>query len=383
MSGGASALRWAAALGNADWCVMGPLVTALAAAWHTDVATVTAGIASYSLGYGCALPLWGVMADRYGPGRSLRLGLLCATAASVACVFCPGPDWWVVLRMAAGASFAAVTPSVSLCCEYMASASERHRAYAGITTVAAATAVATPFLATLVTRIGSWRQTFAVVALLAAVTMCRLRVDHPVTPTASGPDHRTRFTAGYGRRGRTRAAYWTVIGIGAAEGVALLTLPALLLPALAMSGAWAATSLAPALYAAAVCGSAALLRRHGRTWEPTRLLVLGGLTGASGAGLVAAWPGTAVLCCGALMLGVAWGCLHTTLQTLLPRLLPSPVRARAASLFAASAMLTSSVTIPIGTALLLEGLHAAVFTSGALACAGLTGLAVTLARRWT
>ncbi|WP_055575711.1 MFS transporter [Streptomyces albus] len=137
-----SALRWAAALGNADWHLCAPLLVALAAAWHTDIATVTTGVAAYSLGQGLALPLWGWLADRYGPGCSLRTGLVVAAAASVGSALCPGPGWWVALRTAAGAGFATVTPSVSLYFETLRPAPARQRAFAALTTVTAASALA-------------------------------------------------------------------------------------------------------------------------------------------------------------------------------------------------------------------------------------------------
>lgn len=135
-------LRWAAALGNADWHVGAPLLVALAAAWHTDIATVTAGIAAYPLGQGLALPLWGWLADRYGPGHCLRAGLALATAASVGSALCPGPVYWVPLRAAAGAGFAAVTPSISLFYETLRPAGDRQRAFATLTTVTATSAIA-------------------------------------------------------------------------------------------------------------------------------------------------------------------------------------------------------------------------------------------------
>lgn len=376
-----SALRWAAALGNADWCVTGPLVAALATAWRTDVTDVTSGVAAHALGYGCALPLWGIAADRLGARRTLRLGLLLAAAASTASAACPGPGWWTAVRMAAGAAFAAVTPCVSLFCESAATARERHSAFAGLTAVTAAAAVTTPVLAALAVAAGSWRAAYALIAVATVATACRLGATAVAGPPAAGPHRRPRVRAG-GRAPRTTVAYRIVIGIGLVEGAALLTLPALLAPSLTLSGARTAASWAPALYAAGVWTGAALLRRHRRARGPARLLALGGTTAVSAAGLAAAVPGTVALLAGALLLGAAWGLLHTTLQTWLPRLLPPGARARAASLFAASAVLACSVTIPVGVSLLSSGLRSAVFAGCGLACAALTCLVVRTARRW-
>ncbi|WP_369204683.1 MFS transporter [Streptomyces sp. PU-14G] len=466
-----SALRWAAALGNADWHLCAPLLVALAAAWHTDIATVTTGIAAYSLGQGLALPLWGWLADRYGPGHSLRTGLAVAAAASVGSALCPGPGWWVALRTAAGAGFATVTPSVSLYYESLRSAPTRQRAFATLTTVTAASAIASPVLADTVLRIGSWRPAFAVIAVLTAVTIWRLgdtrsrptpahggrrRADSlapsptadgargrtraaddgprvrdetaagPRVPdeaaagprardkaaagprardeTAAGPRARDETAAGprvpdetaadppapapdewpprTGSAARTCAAYGTVLGLGAAEGAVLLGLPALLAPALATAGEETSTSAVLVTYAVGVLAGTLVLRRHARVWSPKRLLGTGGSLAMTGASLAAVLPGTAVLMLCAALLGVAWSYLHTTLQTWLPRLLPPPVRARAASLFSAAAILASSATVAATTSLLQDGRHSAVFATGAALCAALTCWTLLVARRW-
>ncbi|MGY1438718.1 MFS transporter [Streptomyces reniochalinae] len=411
-----SALRWAAALGNADWHLCAPLLVALAAAWHTDIATVTTGIAAYSLGQGLALPLWGWLADRYGPGHSLRTGLAVAAAASVGSALCPGPGWWVALRTAAGAGFATVTPSVSLYYESLRSAPARQRAFATLTTVTAASAIASPVLADTVLRIGSWRPAFAVIAVLTAVTIWRLgdtRSGPARTPasgdprgaggltassTAGGPKGHVR-TAGEpaygppapapderaprgGSAARTCAAYGTVLGLGAAEGAVLLGLPALLAPALATAGEETSTSAVLVTYALGVLTGTLVLRRHARVWSPKRLLGTGGSLAMTGAFLAAVLPGTAVLMLCAALLGVAWSYLHTTLQTWLPRLLPPPARARAASLFSAAAILASSATVAATTSLLQDGRHSAVFATGAALCAALTCWTLLVARRW-
>lgn len=60
-------LRWATAVGNADWHVTAPLLAPLAAGLGTGTGTVTAAVGAYSLGHGLALPLWGRLADRHGP----------------------------------------------------------------------------------------------------------------------------------------------------------------------------------------------------------------------------------------------------------------------------------------------------------------------------
>ncbi|MFJ4713576.1 MFS transporter [Streptomyces sp. NPDC088785] len=373
--------RWAAVVGNADWCLTGPLVTAVAAAWRTDVSTVTVGIAAYSLGFGCALPVWGAVADRWGPRHGLRAGLLLAAGASTATALCPGPGWWVVLRAAAGAAFAAVPPCTALICDAAPSAGERHRAFAALTAATAAAAIAAPLLGALASGAGAWR--FAYLTVAASCALAALGTRGAATggrtggagsrDRTSGARHPPLPVAPSGGPGRG-TAFAVVIGVGVVEGVGLLALPTLLSTSLTLTGDPTATALAQTVYATGVLGSAAVRRR------PRQLSGPGGVAGAAGAVGIALVPGTsAVLGC-AVLLGLAWGWLHTGLQTWLPPLLPPPSRARAAALFAASSMLAASLAVLVGTQLLRRGLHGTVFAAGALACALLACLARAVAQ---
>ncbi|MDT0615365.1 MFS transporter [Streptomyces lancefieldiae] len=378
-----SGLHPAAALCNADWHIAAPLLAALAATWHTDIASIATGVAAHSLGQGLALPLWGWSADRFGPARSLRAGLLLAAAANAACALCSGVESWVALRAAAGVGFAAVAPSVALSYDRLPTSRDRQRAFAGLTTVTAASAIAAPVVTGVAAHLGTWRSVFAVLALCTAATAARVRVEVPTTVYGRGtrsapePTHRPA-----GRSGRTGTAYLTVIGMGVAEGAVMLALPALLAPVLAAAGAQQAASAALVVYAAGVLGSTLVLRRHARRWGPVKLLTAGGSLGCAGAVLVAVTPSVAVVLLCAAVLGVAWGYLHTTLQTWLPHLVPAAERARAASSFAAAAMLANSVVVAASTSALQSGHHAPVFAAGAVLCALLTGWAVSTARHW-
>ncbi|MEU5950690.1 MFS transporter [Streptomyces sp. NPDC047525] len=374
-------LRWAAALCNADWHIGAPLLVALATTWHTDIASVATGIAAHSLGQGLALPLWGWLTDRIGPARSLRAGLLIAAVASAGLAFCPDVAYWIALRTAAGVGFAAVAPSVSLYYDRLHSPQARQSAFAGLTTVTAASAIAAPVIAGTAVQIGSWRPAFALLALLTAATALRIRPssarERDITVLAA-----SKRPSGLRPHAPMGTAYVTVIGLGAAEGAVMLALPALISPALAAAGTPQAASPALTVYAVGVLLGTLALRRHAPRWGPRRLLATGGSLAGTGALLAAATPSVAfVLLCAAL-LGVAWSYLHTTLQTWLPRLVPDRERARAASLFSASGMLAGSAVVATTTTLLQDGHRTLVFASGAALCALLTAWTTTAARRW-
>ncbi len=213
-----------------------------------------------------------------------------AAAASVGSALCPGPGWWIALRATAGAGFATVIPSVSLYYGGLRPAQARQRAFATLTSVTAASGIASPVLADTVLRCGSWRPAFAVIALLTAVTVCRIRA-----ATRSAPPSRVDIGGAYedppdAVPGRPTAAYCTVLGLGAAEGAVMLGLPALLAPALATAGSQASTSAVLVIYALGVLTSTLVLRRHARVWgPPMRLLATGGSMGVTGALLAARW----------------------------------------------------------------------------------------------
>lgn len=373
-------LRWAAAVANADWHVTAPLLVSLAAALGTGVHTVTAALGAYALGHGLALPLWGRAADRHGPGRVLRAGLALAALGSAACALCASGSGWLALRAATGAAFAAVTPAVALYChETGGTAPARQRRFADVLAVSAAAAVAAPLCAALLAHAASWRLVFLTLALLTAAAAARTTT---LPPTPHPPERPSPSAAP--RPSLPARPLLVLLLLGAAEGAALLALPALLVPALAAHGGGegaGGTAVAMA-YGAAVLGGGTLLRRGVFRWSPARLVTVGGLLGVTAALTGAAWVTPAALTGVAVLLGLSWTLLHTTLQTWLPRLLPAHRRATAASLPATSGVLAGGLAVELAAPQLRAGRTAGVFLVAAALCALLTAAGAALARGW-
>ncbi|MFD0570566.1 MFS transporter [Kitasatospora gansuensis] len=176
---GGRGLRRAAVLANADWCVTTPLLPALAAGLGTGPGTVTLSVGLHSLGHACALPLWGRLVDRYGPQAAVRAGLLLAAVASAGSALATGAGPWLVLRVLAGAGFAALTPAIAARHAAVADPGARQRRFAGLTTATSVSAVLTPLLAGLAVAHGSWRLLFGALAVGAGLTVAGLRRGAP------------------------------------------------------------------------------------------------------------------------------------------------------------------------------------------------------------
>ncbi|WP_407549830.1 MFS transporter [Streptomyces sp. Pv4-95] len=369
-------LHLAAAVGNADWHLTAPLLAVLATSLHTDLATVTAAIGAYSLGQGLALPLWGRLSDRYGPRRALRWGLTAAAVAAAAAAFVDSPALWVAARAACGAGFAAVAPCAGLYHDALGDTTVRQRAYARMMTLTAGAAIATPVLAGLAARSISWRLVFAVVAVLAALLTWYARALPP--GAATGAVRVRRPLTGLVRS----PGLWALAGLGTAEGLVMLGLPALLAPTLtAVRPGGDAALLVTVVYGASVCAGSVGIRLRAPA-RPARLLALGGGASLLAAALLAVRPTVPVVFAAAILLGCAWGPLHTTLQTWAPRMLPAGARGTATSVLAMSGVLACAAGVALAAPMIERGAFTALFAALATVAAVLCGACAAAGRRW-
>lgn len=76
-----------------------------------DEATLSWVLSAYGIAFAALLVTAGRLADLYGRRRVFFAGLLCFTAASVACGFAPSPAWLVAGRIVQGAGGAALFPA--------------------------------------------------------------------------------------------------------------------------------------------------------------------------------------------------------------------------------------------------------------------------------
>ena len=102
--GGLLLLQFAAFFSSFDRFVVAPMLVTIAAALGASLAGVAATASLYYLLYGVMQPVWGMLSDRLGRVRVMRLTLLGATVAGTLSAFAPNLAVLIAARALAGGS---------------------------------------------------------------------------------------------------------------------------------------------------------------------------------------------------------------------------------------------------------------------------------------
>ena len=318
-----------------DRFVVGPLLLTVAAELDVALREAAAAASGYFLLYGLSQPLWGLLSDRLGRVRLLRLTLGLAAVGGVLSAAAPSLTLLVVARALTGACMGAVVPSGLV---YVGDAVPYSRRQRTLTDLNAATALgitsATALGGVLAAAL-SWRVGFLLPALSAAALVAVLR-------RLPEPPRSALHRGGLGTVLRHRWGL-TVLALALVEGSALLGLLAYLSPALESTGATpTAAGAVVALYGVGLLlASRVVKRRAGRT-RPAVFLAVGSL------GLVVAYTAVAisqepaVVGPAALLVGAAWAGMHSTMQAWATEVVPE-ARAVMVSLFAGMLFVGSGV----------------------------------------
>ena len=97
-------LQFAALFSSFDRFVIAPMLVTIAAALGASLADVAATASLYYLLYGLMQPVWGMLSDRLGRVRVMRLTLLGATGAGVLLAFASNLTVLIAARALAGGS---------------------------------------------------------------------------------------------------------------------------------------------------------------------------------------------------------------------------------------------------------------------------------------
>ncbi len=351
-----------------------PLLLVIAAEFQVSLARVTAAATLYFLAYGLSQPFWGLVSDRLGRVRTIRVTLAAAGAIGLASAAAPGIGWLVAARTLQGALFAGTIPTAIVYMGDAFPADQRQRPLSRLFTGSALAIASASPVAGLVADLASWRLAFVLPALLALGLAVGLRrvPDPPRAGPAPSP------LAGLRAVVRNRWAL-AVLGLALAEGACVLGLVTFLAPALQDRGLGPAVAgLASAAYGAgSLAGSRSVAALAGRLAPRTMM--------AAGAGLVVVGqvvPATGVsfaaIAAAGLLVGAGFALLHTNLQVWATDVNPA-ARAATISLFAASLFAGSAA----GTALLAPLADAGRFPllfALAAALALPTGIAATVGR---
>jgi predicted MFS family arabinose efflux permease len=368
-------LQLVALTSTCDRFAIAPLLVVIGLDMGVPLKAVAAVASAYFLAYGLMQPVWGMVSDRIGRVRVMRVSLLGAALAGVASALAPNLLVLGVARTVAAACFAALIPATLVYVGDMWPPRLRQRPLADVLSASSlGTAVATAG-AGLLAELISWRTVPALTGVAAAVLWAALRkLPEPEREPGTRSPLRSLATV---LRHRWALAVLVLVLV---EGVVVLGVLTYLAPAVQALGASAALA---GLVAAAFGVGALLLSRV------VRLLVgrlsAAGLAGVGAAMLVAGWAVPAVsvsittVTAAGLLLGGSWAFLHTTLQSWATEVVPGE-RATMVALFAAVLFLGGSVGTAVLAPLADAGAFETVFRA-ALAVSVPLAVAAALARR--
>jgi len=158
-------LRLAAFLSTFDRFVVAPMLVTIAAALGAPLAEAALTASLYYLLYGLMQPAWGMLSDRLGRVRVMRLALLGALIGGLLSAAAPNLAALTAARALTGGFFAAVIPTSLVYIGDTVSVEDRPRELADLmagTAVGLALAVVGAGVAA---SLGAWRLAFALPAL--------------------------------------------------------------------------------------------------------------------------------------------------------------------------------------------------------------------------
>ena len=359
-----------------DRFAMPPMLVAIAHDLGVPLSSIVEAAGEYFLAYGLMQPVWGIMSDSLGRVRTMRLTLVVAAVATIASAFSATPLALGLTRGVAGAFFGAAYPASLIYLGDTVPMQRRQpeitRLMVGVALGTAAASAGAGALAQLVT----WRAAFVVTGAAALVlTVSLRRLPEP-------PRHPRSSTFAPVRQVVGSPITLLVLALAFTEGAVLLGVLTLLPSSVEATGAatWLAGAVTAA-YGVAVFGWSQLVGHLSQRLHPSRLIALGA-TAALLACVVLGLSQTAVVAgLVAILLGLAWTAMHSSLQTWATEVAPQ-ARALVVSLFAGSLFVGSAVAAPAVAGLAQSGRYGEVFFVAAALTVPL-GLVATGARaRW-
>ncbi|GAA1282156.1 hypothetical protein GCM10009609_53330 [Pseudonocardia aurantiaca] len=367
-------LQLAALTSNCDRFAIAPLLVVIGLDMGVPLSAVAGVASAYFLAYGLMQPVWGMISDRIGRVRVMRLSLLGSALAGFGSAVAPNLLVLGITRTVAGGCFAALIPSTLVYVGDMWPPRVRQRPLADVLAASSfGIALATAGAGLLADLIG-WRVVPAVTGFAAAVLWVALRrLPEPERAPVTGSPLRSIATV---LRHRWALTVFVIVFV---EGITVIGVLTYLAPAVQSMG----SSAALAGLVAASFGVGAL------AWSRVVRMLVGRLSASAlasvgGILLVAGWAAVAVavtlptVALAGLLVGGSWAFLHTTLQSWATEVVPAE-RATAVALFAALLFLGSAAGTAAAGPLAEAGAFGAVFV-GALVLAVPLAVAAALAR---
>ena len=370
-------LQATAFVSTLDRFAMAPMLVAISRDLDVPLAAVVQAAGVYFFAYGLCQPVWGVVSDRIGRVRTMQVTLVLAAICTIASAFAESSLALAITRGLAGAFFGAAFPATLIYLGDVVPAERRQpdvvRLMAG---VAAGTAVASVGAGVLAGAF-TWRVAFLITGVAALLLTVALRSlpepDDSLRPTTLLEPLRAI------RRSRATAL---VLLLAFTEGAVLLGVLTLLPAAIESTGVGSGLAGGvTAVYGVAVFAGSLVVGRLARRWHPSRLIAVGAVAAVAGSGLLALSqepaPGVVV----AVLLGLAWCAMHSTLQTWATEVLPA-ARATVVSLFAGSLFAGSAAASVAAAGLVDAGRYGVVFGVAAALAVPLGVVGVVGRSRW-
>ncbi|MBN9111279.1 MAG: MFS transporter [Pseudonocardia sp.] len=369
-------LQLSALTSTVDRFAIAPLLVEIARGFDASLVAV-AGVASgYFLAYGLMQLVWGLLSDRLGRVRVMRVALAGLAVAGLASVLAPNLAVLAVSRVVAGGTAAALIPTTLVYVGATWPIAVRQRPLSDLLAASAVgTAVAT-IGAGLVAELVGWRAVFGLTGAAAVVLWWALRrLPEPDRPDPGPPLRPLKLVVRSGWA-------WVVLTLALVEGAVALGTLTYLAPSLQDQG-WspAVAGLVAAGYGIGALATSRVVRRLVGRVPPA------GLAAVGGAVLAVTWVPTTIsvtvvtVLASGLLLGIAWAFLHTTLQTWATEVVPQ-ARAAAVALFVTVLFLGSSVGTAVVAPLADAGAFGTVFTIALVVSVPLAVVAVIARARY-
>lgn len=293
-----------------DRSVMPPLVPVIAADFDTPIEAIGHSLTVYAVVYAASQLIWSTLAARYGRIRILVISTMLGGLANLATAFTQDAASYNIARAVSAAAFAATITTVLI--YYGETLTVRQRAVA-TANLAAAIAIglsAGTVGAGVIAQWLGWRWVYVVISamsLVLALGFTRLKGSANDVPERLVPS--LRRLAGNG---------WAlaILAFTVAEGALLVGVFNYLAVALQTTGASVLVAgVATAMFGAAVVIVSQSMKLILDRWPSWVLMLLAGLSTVTAYVAVALQISLGTVSAAAILLGVAWACGHTTMQT--------------------------------------------------------------------
>ncbi|MEV7026881.1 MFS transporter [Kitasatospora sp. NPDC093558] len=370
-------LTAAAFTANFDRFAIGPILVVVAAAERVPLTATVALAGGYALAYGLSQPVWGILSDRIGRLRVIRLALSLAALAGLASAVAPNLTALTALRVLTGFAFGAVVPSSLSFVGDVVAPERRQNALADLMAALGLGSGLAALFAGVVANWLSWRLVFAVPALAAITALLGLRgtAEPDRAPVGGLADQLSAVL-------RSRSAR-VVIALGVVEGAVMLGGLTFVAPALQHLGlSDAAAGAITALYGVGTLLFTRAVKALTQRIPPHGLAAIGGAVMAVAYAAAAVAPGAWTYALVATMLGAGWAFLHSTIQAWATSEVPE-ARGTAVSFYVAALFMGSALGATFGGGAAEQARFGLVFGVAAVATVPLTIAVVVGRRRFT